>query len=209
MTILFLILTAICAYFLGGINGAIISSRYLFKKDIRDFGSRNAGLNNFYRTFGLPGLVLVLITDVGKSVAAIFIGYGLLGVVGQPTVGMLFAGFCLMLGHFYPAFYQFRGGKGVLCAGVLALMVDWRVGVLCWLIFALVVVFTKYVSLGSILGMVCFPPLLLAFGYEGPAIPIALLCTLAVVVKHLPNIRRLINGTESRLNLGRPKPPQT
>jgi glycerol-3-phosphate acyltransferase PlsY len=129
----------------------------MFHKDIRDYGSHNAGLTNFYRTFGLPGFVIVLLTDVGKSVAAILIGQFLLGIVGEPMIGKLFAGFCLLLGHFYPAFYQFRGGKGVLCTGVLSLMVDWRAGIICWAVFILVVLFSKYISLGSILGTLLFP----------------------------------------------------
>ena len=208
MTVLFLILTALCAYFLGGINGAIISSRFLFKKDIRDYGSHNAGLNNFHRTFGLNGLLLVVVTDVGKSVIAILIGRGLLSTVGEPMVGMLFAGLCLMLGHFYPAFYQFKGGKGVLCAGVLVLMVDWRVGLICWAVFLLTVVFTRYVSLGSMLGAVSLPIALFIFGIRDIELVLAVFCSAAVIVKHADNIRRLLAHSESQLNIGRPRPPR-
>ena len=208
MIVLFLILTALCAYFLGGINGAIIASRLLYKEDIRDHGSHNAGLNNFHRTYGLKGLLLVVAVDVGKSVLAVLIGRYLMGAVGAPMVGKLFAGLCLMLGHFYPAFYQFRGGKGVLCIGVLALMTDWRVGLLCWGVFILIVVFTRYVSLGSILGSLSFPLLLMAFGYRELDLVLAFLCAVAVAIKHADNIRRLATGTEGQLNIGPPKQPR-
>jgi len=207
MTVLYLVLTALGAYFLGGLNGAIIASKTFFNKDVRNYGSHNAGLSNFYRTFGLPGLTVVLLTDIGKSVLSILLGYWLLGLEGAPEVGMLFAGFCLMLGHFYPVYYQFRGGKGVMCVGVLVLMVDWRVGVICWLVFLVVVTFSRFVSLGSIIGVACFPILMLVWGYEHLEVVISLLCALAVIIKHIPNIRRLAAGTESRLNLGRPRQP--
>lgn len=202
MAVLFLIIIAVVSYFLGGINGAIITSKYLFRKDVRDFGSGNAGLTNFYRTFGVKGAALVLALDILKSVIALLIGRALMGVVGYPTVGKLFAGFCLMLGHLYPAFYQFRGGKGALCAAVVALMVDWRIGLICLLVFGITLIFTQYVSLGSIIGAACFPFGLWAFGYTGLEIWLGLFCTLALVLKHHGNIRRIVSGTESKLPMG-------
>lgn len=202
MAVLFLILIALVSYFLGGINGAIITSKYLFRKDVRDFGSGNAGLTNFYRSFGVKGVVLVLAMDIVKSVAALLLGRALMGLVGYPTVGKLFAGFCLMLGHLYPAFYEFRGGKGALCAIVVALMVDWRIGLICLLVFAITVIFTQYVSLGSIIGAACFPFGLWAFGYTGLEIWLGLFCTLALILKHHSNIGRIISGTESKLPMG-------
>jgi len=196
---LFLILTALCAYFLGGINGAIIASKYLFRQDVRRYGSGNAGLTNFYRTYGAAGLLLVLGVDIGKSVLALLIGKGLLGLTDMAAAGCLYAGFFLILGHFYPAFYQFRGGKGVLCAGVIAVMTDWRVGLFCLLIFALVLACTRYISLGSMLGTFSFPFLLFLFGHRDPwELGLAVLCVAAVIWKHSPNIRRLMQGTESR-----------
>ena len=200
MTALFYVLTALCAYFLGGINGAIITSKYLFRKDVRKYGSGNAGLTNFFRTFGLAGVALVLFVDIAKSVLAVLIGKGLLGVVGEPTLGGLFAGFFLIVGHFYPAFYQFHGGKGVLCAVMVAIMTNWQVGLLCFAVFLMTVVLTRYISLGSVLGTLSFLPLLLLFGYRDPIeLLLALMCAAAVVLKHSPNIKRLLNGTESKI----------
>ena len=202
MAVLFLILIAFVSYFLGGINGAIITSKYLFRKDVRDFGSGNAGLTNFYRSFGVKGVALVLAMDILKSIVSLLLGGALMGLVGHPTVGKLFAGFCLMLGHLFPAMYEFRGGKGALCAIVVAFMVDWRIGLICLLVFAITVIFTQYVSLGSIIAAACFPFGLWAFGYTGLEIWLGLFCTLALIIKHHENIGRIISGTESKLPMG-------
>lgn len=201
MRVLILIAIALAAYLLGGINGSIIASKFIFKQDVRDYGSGNPGITNFYRTYGKMGAALVFAVDVLKSVAAVLIGGLLMGLQGEPLIGRLFAGFCLILGHMYPAYYQFRGGKGVLCSGVMVLMVDWRVGIICWLVFIAIVAVTRYVSLGSIVGMMCVPVGMLAF-FGWLEFTLALLCALLVVIKHHQNINRLIAGTESKLGAG-------
>jgi len=203
---IFLVITGFAAYLLGGINGSIIASLNIFNKDIRNYGSGNAGLTNFTRTFGTKGIVLVLLVDILKTIAAVMLGRWLLGMVGYPMIGKLFAGFCTMLGHVYPVYYRFHGGKTVLCAGTLVWMLDWRVGLICWAAFIVIVVFTKYVSLGSISASVLCPIGLWAFGYSGLEGLIALLCSLLLIYAHRENIKRLRSGTESKLNLGgRPK----
>ncbi len=199
---LFLAITGIVSYFLGGMNGAIIASMNIFNRDVRNYGSGNAGLTNFTRTFGGKGVVLVLIVDIIKTIAAVMLGHWLLGMVGAPIIGKLFAGFCAMLGHVYPVYYRFHGGKAVLCAGTLVWMIDWRVALMCWAIFLIVVVFTKYVSLGAISGTVFFPIGLWAFSYTGLEGFLGLLCALLLVFAHRENIKRLRSGTESKLNLG-------
>lgn len=199
---IFLIITGIAAYLLGGINGSIIASMNFFNKDIRHFGSGNAGLTNFARTFGVKGAAIVIIVDVLKTVAAVMIGHWLLGMVGYPMVGELFAGFCTMLGHVYPVYYHFHGGKAVLCVGTLAWMVDWRVGLICWAIFIVIVVFTKYVSLGAIIAMLLFPICVWAFGHTGLEGVLGLLCAALMIFAHRENIKKLINGTERKLNIG-------
>ena len=206
MRVLLLILTAAIAYYLGSLNGAIIAARFVFHKDVRNYGSGNAGLTNYYRSFGMPGLAIVAGIDILKSVLAVIIGGALLGIVGAKPVGKLFAGFCLIMGHVYPAYYQFRGGKGVMCAYVTAFLVDWRVGLCCLIAFAVVVIFTRYVSLGSMIGAALCPLLMLAFGHDGLACILALLCALLVIVKHAENIIRLLRGTENRLRLGSRRP---
>lgn len=206
MRVLLLILTAVIAYYLGSLNGAIIAARFVFHKDVRDYGSGNAGLTNYYRSFGVPGLAIVAGIDIVKSILAVIIGGALLGIADAKLVGKLFAGFCLIMGHVYPAFYQFRGGKGVMCAFVTALLVDWRVGLCCLVAFAVIVIFTRYVSLGSVISMALFPLLMLVFGHEGLHCVLALLCALLVIVKHAENIVRLIGGTENRLQINSRRP---
>lgn len=201
MRTLYLILTAIIAYALGSINGAIIAGRYVFRKDVRSYGSGNAGLTNYYRNFGTPGIILLVLIDVLKAVAAVLIGGALLNKSGAREIGMLFAGFCLILGHMFPAYYQFRGGKGVLSGVAVAFLVDWRVGLCCFLTFLILLMFTRYVSLGSIVGAVLFPVYIWIFGHDRLSIILGLLCALLIVIKHAENIVRLIGGTERKLNL--------
>lgn len=200
--ILFLVIIAIVSYLLGGLNGAIITSLNFFRKDVRKYGSGNAGLTNFARIFGTNGLVLVILVDVLKTVAAVLFGRWLLGLEGYPTIGLLFAGFCTMLGHVYPVYYRFHGGKALLCAGVLAWIIDWRVGLVCWSIFIIIVVFTKYVSLGAIISGLSLPAAVLVFSYQGLDAILALLCALLIVFAHRENILRLIKGTENKLSIG-------
>lgn len=200
MTVLLLILTAVIAYGLGGINGAIVASWLTHHKDIRNYGSHNAGLTNYYRTFGAAGVALVFAIDIVKAVVAVLLGSVILGIIGQPVIGKLFAGFCLILGHMYPAFHHFKGGKGALCGEVLACVVDWRVGLIMILVFIVVIIFTRYVSLGSMLAALAFPILLWSFGYSTLEGVLGLLCALLVIVKHGENILRLIGGTERKLS---------
>ena len=205
MKVLLLIVTAVAAYILGGVNGAIIASRLLHHKDIRKYGSGNAGLTNYYRTFGGPGALAVIGVDVLKAVLATLIGGWLLGIEGAVVVGKLFGGFCAILGHMFPVYYRFRGGKGVLSGVSMAFVVDWRVGLGCLVVFLIVVLFTRYVSLGSMLGALSCPVLLWIFSYDTLEGVLGLLCALLIVIKHAENIVRLIGGTERRLEPGKNK----
>ena len=197
-----LAITGLVSYLLGGINGSIIASMSFFNKDVRHFGSGNAGLTNFARTFGVKGAVIVILVDVLKTVAAVMLGRWLLGMVGYPMIGKMFAGFCAMLGHVYPVYYHFHGGKAVLCVGTLAWMADWRIGLICWAIFLVVVIFTKYVSLGAMASVVFLPIGIWAFSYTGLEGVLGLLCALLMIFAHRENIKRLLNHTESKLNIG-------
>ena len=195
MRTLYLILTAIISYCLGSINGAIIAGFFVHHKDVRRYGSRNAGLTNYYRNFGTPGLVVLVLIDVLKAVIAVLIGGALLNKVEAKEVGMLFAGFCVILGHMFPALFQFRGGKGVLSGVTMAFLVDWRVGLCCLLTFLILVLFTRYVSLGSVVGSALCPVYLWVFGHEKLSIILGALCALLIVIKHAENIVRLVGGT--------------
>ena len=204
MTTLLLILIAVLSYVIGSVNGAILVSRYVFRKDVRDYGSGNAGLTNFYRVFGPGKLALVVIVDVVKSVVAILLGKWLLHFVGASMVGGIFAGFCLMLGHIYPVFHGFKGGKGVLCGCVVTFMVHWWIGLICLAVFAVVVLLTRYVSLGSMCGAIVFAPLAWLSGAGGLEGLLCLFCALLLIFAHRSNIQRLLRHEESRFELKNP-----
>ena len=141
---LFLV-TAIPAYVFGSANGAIITSKYLYRKDIRQYGSGNPGLTNFYRVFGKVGVSLVVLIDVVKTVGPVILGGWLFGrytamalsdawlfkwLFEVSVFGMIFSGFFVMLGHCFPVFYKFRGGKGVMTVGAVLIVLDWRLALI-------------------------------------------------------------------------------
>lgn len=198
---LLLLLIAIVSYLLGSINGAIITSRLVYRRDIRTLGSGNAGLTNFHRIFGTKGLIMVLGIDVLKGIFASLLGGLLLGLTGNADVGKVFGTFCMILGHIYPVFYDFKGGKGVLSGISAAFIIDWQSALFCIVVFAAVVYFTRYVSLGSILGAASFPLALLVMDYVPLGRTLGLFCALIIIIHHFPNIVRLIEGRESKLNL--------
>lgn len=202
-----LLLIAAIAYALGAVNGAIIVSRYLYRKDIREFGSGNAGMTNMLRTFGATAALLVIVVDVLKSVIAVLLGGWLFGLAQYPLIGKLFAGFCLMLGHIYPVYYGYRGGKGVLCTGTAILLFDWRVGLIVLAVFALTVFFTRYVSLGSVVSAVLFPLVTLFFHRDGLTTILALLAAILIVFKHKENLSRLVMGREPKLQVKEKRKP--
>ena len=205
MTVLLLIVTALIAYTLGGLNGAIIASNVFFHDDVRKHGSGNAGLTNFNRTYGVKGIVLVLAIDVLKTLVSALIGGWLLSIVDARAVGQVFGGFCAILGHAAPLWYGFKGGKGVLCAGTMILLVNPVAGLCCWAVFILVAICTRYISLSSCFACLMGPVFLRIFGGSGLEVLLVLFCALVVFFKHAENILRIINGSESRFTFNKSK----
>lgn len=206
LTPVLLVLIAAAAYALGSVNGSIIVSRYLFHSDVRTMGSGNAGLTNFYRNYGPKGIAGVLGIDIAKGVLAALIG-GLVFPLAtgdealKPEyvdIGRLFATFCLILGHVFPVFYGFRGGKGILCGVSAVFIVDYNAGVIALVVFVLAFLLTRYVSLGSVLGTISVPVTLLAKGFSGLCLILACLSVLLVIMKHGENIVRIIRHKEPR-----------
>lgn len=192
---------AVFAYLLGGINGAIITSKYFYKKDVRDYGSGNAGLTNFYRVFGKYGLVLVIAIDILKTVIPVLFAGWLLGRSDMWLEGSAFAGFFAMLGHAYSLYYGFKGGKAVMAGGTLVWFVDWRIAIIVWLAFALAVLLTRYVSLGSVAAGVLYPVSMAALGIDyGFALIMVTLSGALLIFRHKDNIKRIIKGNESKLH---------
>lgn len=199
---LLLVLIAIISYSLANVNGAIVSSGLFFKKDIRKMGSGNAGLANFYRNFGLRGAAVVIAIDFLKGFIGVMLGGFILGLASDNesyvVVGKAFATFCAVLGHIYPALYGFKGGKGIMTGFAAAMAIDWRIGMICMLVFLGCVVGTRYVSLGSIMATVMLPILMLAFDYNGIAFWLVFVSCALVVWKHRENIMRIIRKEEPK-----------
>ena len=200
-------ITAVVAYIIGGINGSIITSKYIYRRDIRELGSKNPGLTNFLRVFGKGGVALVILIDVLKTLSPVLFGGVLFGRLGLlPLSGRVFAGLFVMLGNAFPLLYKFKGGKGVLAIGILLFSIDWRVSVIGWGIFIVVVLLTRYVSLGAVLGVWGYPIALALFKVGTPAdLIIAIACSALLVARHHMNIGRLIRGEEPKLSMKRKK----
>ena len=133
------------SYVIGSLSLSIIVSGGLFGKDIRSFGSGNAGATNMARVFGWSAGILTLVGDAAKAVLCMVLGNLWLG-----DMGLAIAAFGCILGHCYPVLHDFKGGKGVSVGGAIAFGVDWRMGLMCWGVFLLCVILTRYVSLGSV-----------------------------------------------------------
>ncbi len=187
-------------YFLGSMNFAIILSKKVYKKDIREFGSGNAGATNMMRTFGKKTAVLTLLGDALKAVVSGFLGYALLGQYGAYIAGL----FCI-LGHMFPIYYRFKGGKGVVTTAVSMLMCNPFVFLILLVIFVIIVGFSKYISLGSIMCAVLYPVVLdriekIFNGGSGAYVIITVIIAALVVFMHRENIKRLMNGEENKFS---------
>ncbi|MDR3310048.1 MAG: glycerol-3-phosphate 1-O-acyltransferase PlsY [Oscillospiraceae bacterium] len=192
------------AYIIGGVNGALITSKYLYRRDIREYGSGNPGLTNFYRVFGKAGVLLVVIIDVAKTAGPVFIGWWLAAKFGwSGLTGRTTAGIGVVLGHCFPLFYKFKGGKAVLALGVLLFTIDWHCSVIGWGTFLVIVAATRYVSLGAVIGCLGYPAGLLLFRIGRPVdwIVAAVSCGI-LIARHSANINRLVHGAEHKLSLG-------
>ena len=220
--------SALAAYLLGCFNGAVIVSKYILRDDVRNHGSGNAGLTNFYRTFGGPLTALVILTDVLKAVFALLLGVWVFGwlpgggpaLFGHHIDGVLFgkywAGLFCLLGHMFPCMFKFKGGKGILSGGTIAIMIDWRIALVVWGGFLLLTVLTRYVSLGSVTVAALYPFAIVFMNLPPswwqevgwvtllrPSLWVILLCAFLmaalVLWAHRSNIRRLLAGTENKL----------
>ena len=192
-----LFVVAAVAYLCGSFSSSVAVSKVFLKKDLRDYGSGNAGLTNSYRLMGGKLTLLVLLGDVLKAVIGVGIGKWLLGPIGS-----LIAGAFTIIGHMFPVFFGFRGGKGVLVGATMLFLFDWRVFLVAFSIFVASVYLTRYVSLGSILGAISFPIMTFFLYRELGLTLLAAAMGAAVVHAHRGNIGRIVSGTERRFTFG-------
>ncbi len=194
------IIAALCAYLLGSLNFSIIVSKLTLGKDVRDYGSGNAGTTNSLRLMGMKKTLFVIFGDILKGVVAVFLATK---IVGDMALVKAVAGLFCVLGHTYPLFFQFRGGKGVLTTAAVIGCINIYVCLIAVSTFIIIVAITRFVSLGSLIAVWTVPFLFAIF--EGTS-PVGIICiSLGVVlaafvtILHRSNIKRLIEGNENKL----------
>ena len=198
---LFVVITAVLGYLLGNLNGAVCASKAM-GDDVRTHGSGNAGLTNFIRSYGAGHAALVIVIDAGKAVVGCLLGGLLLRSHLDFQTGAIIGGSAVMLGHVFPVFLNFRGGKGILSGFFIALMVDYRVALLILAVFAVAYLATGYVSLGSVLASAAFGICFALLHCNNPVIMgCGIFMGVLAILMHGQNIVRLLKGEERKTNL--------
>ena len=202
------IIVTIIAYLLGSISFSVIISKKMAGFDVREKGSGNAGTTNVLRTVGKKASIITLICDVLKGVAAILVAY-IAGLILKDSVDkallIQLAGLAVIIGHTFPIFFGFKGGKGIATALGVLLITNWNIGLIC-LVFALVLmIITKMVSLGSLAAAVLFPILIIfmphtSYLVDGNYIIYGILIAALVIFNHRANVKRLLTGTENKID---------
>jgi len=203
---------AVLSYLLGSLNFGVILSNKMAKDDIRSHGSGNAGTTNMLRNYGKKLAILTILGDMAKVAAAILIAYLLFKGTGvyndisnsfSMNTDILiksYAGFFCVLGHIFPCYFKFKGGKGVATSGGMVFIIDWRIALILLAVFIIIVAVTKYVSLGSIVMALLYPLLIFLFHHNTIITVIAGIFTVIVIVAHKDNIIKLCNGTENKIS---------
>jgi len=210
-----ILILLVIGYLLGSINLSVLVTKYIGKIDIRAHGSGNAGGTNVARVMGAKWGISVMAMEILKGVILGFVARYVwpidpfsLGELG-PQISAALAVIGVMFGNMYPCFHGFKGGKGVATCGALAIVVDWRIFIVLFALFLTIFFITKIVSISSIIASICVPIVvaLVYFNYENWWI-LCIVCavnTVMLIVRHISNIKRLLNGTENKFNLGKKK----
>ena len=205
------IIMAVIAYLIGSVNFSVIISKKMAGFDVREKGSGNAGSTNVLRTVGKKAAIITLVCDILKGVVSVLIAL-LVGTIAGKTansaVVVEIAALAVVIGHTFPVFFGFRGGKGVATSLGVILIVNWKIGLIC-LVFALALMaLTRMVSLGSISASVLFAVLTMfirdsyigGIDFDFSFIIFGILLATLVIFNHRSNLKRIINGTENKLN---------
>jgi len=201
-----MIVVALIGYALGSISFSVIFSKKIAGFDLREKGSGNAGSTNALRTAGKKVAILTLICDILKGIVAILLAI-LIGNIfkyGNIDILVQMAAITSILGHTFPVFFGFKGGKGVATSLGVLLLVNWKIGLICLIFALLLMAITKIVSVGSIAAAILFPVLVLFIGdsfiVEGNYFLFSIILALLVIFNHRSNIKKLANGTENKLS---------
>ena len=202
--ILLFIIAGVTAYLISGLNPAIILSKLIYHADIREKGSKNPGFTNFKRVFGSRYAWYVFALDILKSVLPCLL-FAILfeRFCGMWQIGAAFTGLASMIGHVFPVWYGFKGGKGFLVEVGAVYVIDWRAGLIATAVFLILLFTVKYMSLASICFAIAAPVAYAVFGPDHwTALVILIVCSLILILRHHTNIGRLFKGTESKFSLG-------
>lgn len=196
MEYLFYVLEAALGYLLGSISFSVILTKQKYKVDVRTEGSGNAGATNVARVFGMKAGLLTLLFDILKMVIPMAVGLALSG-----DWGVTVAGACGIIGHCFPLYFGFKGGKGVSVAATIAMFIDWRVTVISLLVFVIFVAITRIVSISSCLAALSVLTTTIIFCYgEWAPITLALFTAVLVIFMHRSNLQRLVRGEEKKFS---------
>ena len=191
------ILCAVLGYLLGSFSASILISKYIFRRDVRKSGSGNAGAANTARVFGIGAGLLTLLGDFLKCLIAMLLTRALAG-----EIGMCVGGMACMLGHCFPLYFRFRGGKAVATGAAVALLIDWRVLAIALAVYLLAAVLFRFASLASLCAAAAIPVSSLILSVSTPRLVLAIFTFVLVAVMHRGNIARLLAGTEPKFSFG-------
>lgn len=199
------ILMAIIAYAIGSVSFSIIFSKKFAGFDVREKGSGNAGTTNMLRSVGKGLAALTLICDILKGVVAILlaIGIGKIATEVKPEILVQIAGVFVVLGHTFPVYFGFKGGKGVATSLGILLLVNWQIGLICLVFGLAIIILTRMVSLGSVMTAILFPVLTIFitenYVVDGNYIIFGIIMAAIVIFNHRSNIKRIYKGEENKL----------
>ncbi|MBO4262617.1 MAG: glycerol-3-phosphate 1-O-acyltransferase PlsY [Clostridia bacterium] len=204
-------LSAIVAYLLGSISVSVIVSKIVYRRDIRKYGSGNAGATNMARVFGAIGGVVVLVGDFLKAVVSICLAeyvFTLISADAVPDVCVMLAGAFCVIGHAYPVFFKFKGGKGVTVGAAIALFADYRALLVGLAVFVFVFAVSRIVSISSVSAALAIIAAGVAFYFliDGFSLYMLILCVFTgafVIFLHRANIKRLLKGEEKKFSFAK------
>lgn len=207
------LLVTLVAYLIGSISFSVIFGKKFAGVDVREKGSKNAGSTNVLRVAGKKAAICSLVCDILKGVVAVLIAFIVANIIGQESIdGALLvqlAGFAVIVGHTFPVFFKFKGGKGVATALGVLLVVNYQIGLICLVFALLLMLLTRMVSVGSIGAAILFPVLTIFIGQNyiinpvsaaNSYLPLAIAVAVLVIYNHRSNVQRLLNGTENKLS---------
>ncbi len=202
VSMIMMFIALLIPYLLGSFNTAVFISGKLYKDDVRNYGSGNAGFTNIMRIYGTKAAVITFVGDFLKTAIAILVGWFTFGYVMAYISGL-----ACFFGHIFPVFYRFKGGKGVVCAATIMFMLDWRIFLIELVLFIGILLLSRYMSLSAVLCAMTYPIFLNRMNMTTVHIIelVALVIAIVITIKHRSNLVRIYNGTESKFKFKKSK----